>query len=123
MTGINKGRHGAPEMVRRAHPTVTAYERWQRMNHNDKPGIRFAGRSGNSREDAIIIKNAENHRAGVVAEYLYLQKRFGERDSHWRLVSQMLLKGEKPIDLLTIELADGPIQHIYFDVSEFFGKG
>ena len=110
-------------MVRSAHPKITAYERWQRMNHSDKPEIIFAGGSGDSREEAIVIKNAANHRAGVVAEYLYLQKRFGARDSQWRLVSQMLLTGEKPIDLLTIELADGIIQHIYFDVSEFFGKG
>jgi hypothetical protein len=93
------------------------------MIHNDKPGIRFAGGSGDSPEDAIVIKNAENHRAGVIAEYLYLQKRFGERDSHWRLVSQMLLKGEKPVDLLSIELNDGTIKHIYFDVFDFFGKG
>jgi hypothetical protein len=110
-------------MVPRAHPSVTAYEKWQRMNHDVKPGIRFVGGSGDSREDAIIIKNAANHRAGVDAEYLYLQKRFGARDSHWRLVFQMLLKGEKPMDRLSIELTGGTIKDIYFDVSEFFGKG
>ena len=93
------------------------------MNHDDKPGIIFAGGSGDSQEDAIVIKNAANHRAGVVAEYLYLKKRFGARDSQWRLVSQMLLKGEKPVDRLSIELTDGTIKDIYFDVSEFFGKG
>ena len=93
------------------------------MNHSDKPEIIFAGGSGDSREEAIVIKNAANHRAGVVAEYLYLQKRFGARDSQWRLVSQMLLTGEKPVDRLSIELTDGTIKDIYFDVSEFFGKG
>jgi hypothetical protein len=93
------------------------------MNHDDKPGIIFAGGSGDSREESIVIKNAANHRAGVDAEYLYLQKRFGARDSHWRLVCQMLLKGDKRVDRLTIELTDGTTKHIYFDVSEFFGKG
>ena len=93
------------------------------MNRSDKPDIRFEGGSGDSREDAIVIKNAENHRAGVVAEYLYLQERFGARDFHWRLVSQALLKGDKPVDRLSIELTDGTIKDIYFDVSEFFGKG
>ena len=93
------------------------------MNHNDKPGIIFAGGSGDSREDAIVIKNAENHRAGVDAEYLYLQERFGERDIHWKLVMQALLKGEKPVDWLMIRLIDGTTKSIYFDVSEFYGKG
>ena len=70
------------------------------MSHNDKPGIIFTGGSGDSREEAIVIKNAENHRAGVRAEYLYLQERFGKRDVHWKLVMQVLLKGEKPVDWL-----------------------
>jgi len=93
------------------------------MNHNDKPGIIFAGWSGDSSEDAIVIKNAKNHRAGVDAEYLYLQERFGERDIHWKLIMQALLKGEKRVDWLLIELGDGTTKSIYFDVSEFFGKG
>jgi hypothetical protein len=93
------------------------------MNHNDKPEIRFAGGSGDSQEDAIVIKNAANHQAGVDAEYLYLEEKFGERDIHWKLVMQALLKGEKPVDWLMIELTDGTTKSIYFDVSEFFGKG
>jgi hypothetical protein len=48
-------------------PYGTAYERWQSLNHNDKPEIIFAGRSGESREDAIVIQNAANHRAVVNA--------------------------------------------------------
>jgi hypothetical protein len=93
------------------------------MNHNDKPGIIFAGGSGDSREDAIVIKNAKNHRACVRAEYLYLQKKFGEKDIHWKLFMQALLKGEKPVDWLVIRLIDGTTKSIYFDVSESFGKG
>jgi hypothetical protein len=93
------------------------------MNRTDKPGIIFAGGSGDSREEAVVIKNAANHRAGVDAEYLYLQKRFGERDIHWKLVMQALLQGDKPVDWLKIELTDGTTKNIYFDISEFFGKG
>ena len=93
------------------------------MNHNDKPGIIFAGGSGDSREDPIVIKNAANHQAGVQAKYLYLQKRFGERDIHWKLFMHALLKGEKRVDWLVIRLIDGTTKSIYFDVSEFFGKG
>jgi hypothetical protein len=53
-------------------PYVTVYHRWQSMDHHDKPEIIFAGGSGDPREDAIVIKNAGNHWAGVSAEYLYL---------------------------------------------------
>jgi hypothetical protein len=92
------------------------------MNHDDKPGIIFAGGSGDSREDAIVIRNAPTHMAGVAAEYLYLQEKFGEREVHYKLISQMLLKGDKPVDRMTIELADGTHKNIFFDISEFFGK-
>jgi hypothetical protein len=110
-------------MGRRAHSAVAEYENGQGMNHNAKPGIIYAGGSGDSREEAIVIKNAENHRDGLDAEYLYLQERFGERNIHGKLVMQALLKGEKPIDWLLIELTDGTKKSIYFDTSEFFGKG
>ena len=93
------------------------------MNRNDKPGIIIAGGSGDSREDAIIIKNAANHRAGVDAKYLYLQQRFGEQGVHWKLFMHALLKGERPIDWMVITLNDGTAKSIYFDVSESFGKG
>ena len=104
-------------------PWGTAGAGWQRMTHHDKPEIIFAGGSGDSREDAIVIKNAANHRAGVNVEYFYLQERFGKRDIHWKLVMQALLKGERPVDWLKIELPDGITKSIYFDISEFFGKG
>ena len=93
------------------------------MNHSDKPGIIFAGGSGDSREEAIVIKGVLNHLAGINAKYLYLQERFGDRGIHWTLFMQALLKGEKPVDWLVIRLNDGTTKSIYFDVSEFFGKG
>jgi hypothetical protein len=94
-----------------------------RMNRNDKPEIKFTGGSGDSPKNAVVIQNVENHRAGVAAEYLYLQQNFGVRDLDWRLVMQALLEGDRPLDRVTIELADGTQKDVYFDVSEFFGKG
>jgi hypothetical protein len=96
---------------------------FQRVNGKDRAGLKFEGGSGDSQEDAIVIKNADNHLAGVEAEYLYLQKRFGERDLHWRLIRQTFRKGKNLIDQLTIELKDGNIKNIYFDISDFYGKG
>jgi hypothetical protein len=93
------------------------------MNRNDKPEIIFAGGSGDSRKDAIVIKNAGNYLAGMEAKYLYLQQRFGEQGVHWKLFMHALLKGEKRIDWLVITLNDGTSKSIYFDISESFGKG
>jgi hypothetical protein len=85
-------------------------------------GIIFEGGSGDSPEEAIIIKNAASHMAGISTVYLYIEEKFGKRDLDWKLISQILLAGEKPIDRLAIELSDGSIRHIFFDTSEFFGK-
>ena len=93
------------------------------MTYHDKPEIIFAGGSGDSREDAIVIMNAQNYRAGVEAKYLYLQQRFGEQGVHWKLFMHALLKGEKRIDWMVIRLIDGTAKSIYFDISESFGKG
>ena len=93
------------------------------MTHHDKPEIIFAGGSGDSREDAIVIKNAASHQACVRAEYLYLQEKFGEKGKHWKVFMQALLKGDKPVDWLVIRLLDGTTKSIYFDISESFGKG
>jgi hypothetical protein len=100
-----------------------AYKGWQNMNHNDKPEIIFAGGSGDSREEAIVIKNAASHQACVRAEYLYLQEKFGKKDIHWKVFMKALLKGEKRVDWIVITLTDGTTRSIYFDISESFGKG
>jgi hypothetical protein len=78
--------------------------------------------SGDSVQDPIIIKGALSHRLGVVAEYIFIQHKYGRKEVDWKVKMQMLLKGDRPIDLIKIELADGTIRDIYFDTSDFWGK-
>ena len=54
---------------------------------------------------------------------IFIFRRDSEREIHWTIFMRALLKGEKPVDWLVIRLSDGTTESIYFDVSEFFGKG
>ena len=89
--------------------------------NENQQGIDYEG-SGDSVQDPIIIKGALSHRLGVAAEYIFIKHKYGGEDVDWKVKIQMLLKGPKPIDLIRIELADGTIRDIYFDISDCWGK-
>jgi hypothetical protein len=85
-------------------------------------GSAVASGSGMSAQDPVIIK-APTTMAGVRAEYTWLQKHFGERDRDWKLVMQSHgHRGEQIIETLQIELNDGSMREIYFDITDFYGK-
>ncbi|MFX0032916.1 MAG: hypothetical protein ACFE8E_10930 [Candidatus Hodarchaeota archaeon] len=81
--------------------------------------VKISGGNGTSYEDAIIISDCSNIE-GVEQEYIELRKRFG----NYRLIKQSLIQNNgKVYDLLEIELEDGTITSVYFDITNFFGKG
>lgn len=51
-------------------------------------------KNGESIEKAIVI-DAENEVTGVLAEYEYLEKRFGKRGKDWKLNMQSLIEESK----------------------------
>jgi hypothetical protein len=83
----------------------------------------YAGGDGSSPEEAVCIKGAPSHAAGVRAESAYISRKFGERGEDWELKEQSLTEREdgQRIDKMTIETAAGEVRTIYFDVSDFFG--
>ena len=89
--------------------------------NENQQGIYFEG-SGDSVQDPIIIKGASSHMLGVAAEYRFIHHIYGRRNVDWKLTMQMLLREPHAIDLIRIELADGSIKNIYFDISDFWGK-
>jgi hypothetical protein len=98
------------------------------MTHDDSPeeesdGIVYAGGDGSSPEEAVLIKDAPSHTAGVRAESAYISRKFGERGQDWELKEQSLTQKEdgRQIDKMTIETTAGDVETIYFDVSGFFG--
>jgi hypothetical protein len=88
-----------------------------------KPKITFAGGPGDTPQTAVIIKGAPNSQLGIAAEYYYLEKKFGRRNVDWKLLQQQLRHQDgKHFDVMQIQLKDGAKNHIYFDITEFFGK-
>jgi hypothetical protein len=78
--------------------------------------------SGESIGDPIVIFGVKTDLQAVDAEYEYLAKRFGRKDTDWKLVLQSLLdSGRKKIDSMEIELANGKRLTLYFDITKYFG--
>ena len=81
--------------------------------------MKITGGKGFSIRDAIIISECSNFE-GVKQEYIEIEKRFG----NYKLIRQTLLeKDEKMYDTLELELQDGKTINIYFDITDFLGKG
>jgi hypothetical protein len=50
--------------------------------------IKLTGGDGSSREEAIIILNAEGEKEGVTAEYNYLEDILGKENIYWKFLYQ-----------------------------------
>jgi hypothetical protein len=60
----------------------------------------------------------------VKAEYRYLARKFGRLGVDWKPVGQGLLEHDhRQYDEMHIQLADGTQRTIFFDITQFFGKG
>src|SRR5689334_2724632 len=82
----------------------------------------FSGGSGETIGTAVIL-NTTRSSVGIAAESEFISTQCGERNKDWKKQKQALLwQGDKPFDLITIELSDGKTRNFYFDVSQFFGK-
>ena len=81
--------------------------------------VKIAGGNGTSLDDAIIISDC-SHFEGVDQEYIVLKKRFGD----YKLIKQSLIDERGKIyDLLEIKLEDGRKIKVYFEITDFFGRG
>lgn len=81
------------------------------------------GADGSSVEKAVVVK-AKTEKAGVSAEYEWVEKHYGQRNVDWVVTQQQTLgvKGRN-YDLLFIRLvATGKELKLYFDITDFFGK-
>ncbi|MFX1478879.1 MAG: hypothetical protein ACFFCI_12175 [Promethearchaeota archaeon] len=80
--------------------------------------MKISGGDGSSIENAIVISDCRDQE-GVQQEYKEIRKRFGE----YRLIRQVLLENEgRMYDKLELELRNGDIKLVYFDITHFFGK-
>jgi hypothetical protein len=77
-----------------------------------------AGGTGESLENAIIIRKTPRGLSAAGAEHLFLSRRFGQRGVDWTLVNQDLVRADgKVYDAYCVRLADASEQRLYFDVT------
>jgi hypothetical protein len=90
----------------------------------DLTKVNFSGGDGSSVENAILIKDAENERNGVAAEYDYIAKKHGIKFLNWKPAGQSTInKDDKKYDSVTIQtIPKNEIITFYFDISDFYGK-
>jgi hypothetical protein len=87
-------------------------------------GITFEGGPGDTMERAVIIRGVSDHALGVEAEYRYLAQLFGRPGRDWEPIGQELVEsGDRYYDEMHVRLSDGTRRSVFFDITEFFGKG
>ena len=80
--------------------------------------MKVTGGDGSSIENAIVISECSNLE-GVDQEYIEVRKRFG----NYNLIRQSLFNVDNRMyDKLELEIEGKQIE-VFFDISEFFGKG
>ncbi len=102
--------------------TFNAAEYWNTTADLSK--VTYEGGDGKTAETCIIIKNAENERNGVAAEYALITKIHGERFKDWNSTGTSTFnKDGKKIDLIKIETVQTKEAiSYYFDITDFYGK-
>ena len=87
--------------------------------------VSYKGGDGSSIENAVIIKKAETMEIGIMAEYLYIQKKQGKLFKQWHPLDNALEKiGNKYYSTITIQKISNPevILKYTFDITDFYGK-
>lgn len=90
----------------------------------DLTKVTYEGGDGKTIETAIVIKNAENERNGIAAEYSYISKKHGQKFTNWKPVGNMSQsKNGKVFDIITIvSLPENETITYCFEITDFYGK-
>jgi len=87
----------------------------------DEPGM-YTGGSGTSDDSPVVIK-ATDSMSGILAEYAWVQGRFGKINSDWKLVLRSHgAVGNRHLEKFDIQTSDGRKHTIFFDITSFYGK-
>lgn len=81
------------------------------------------GGPGDTPQTAIVIKKTPRGLSAAGAEYMLLQKWFGERGKSWTLKRQELLQVDgRTYDAYEVVLTDGSARQLYFEVTEWLAR-
>ena len=80
--------------------------------------VRYEGGDGTSFDAAIVVQDAQGEGEGVIAEYVWLKKNYGD----WNPRDQSLVSNnDRKYDV--IEISKGAeTKRVYFDITSFIGK-
>lgn len=87
----------------------------------DRPGsYRYSGGPGDRLETAVVIDGVKDDRDGISAEYLYIHRHL----PGWKACGQALVNpGTRVYDRIDLENDAGGRRPIYFDITNWIGKG
>ena len=83
------------------------------------PRLVFAGGDGSSCQEAVVIKNAEYRETGLLAEKVWLDRKYPERQ---QTKQSDLNSAGKHYDLVELTTSDGRATKVYFDTTGCFAK-
>ena len=87
------------------------------------PHVWYEGGDGSTIDDAIIVRGAGSDLEGVAATFGWMHEHLGAKDEGWQLITHSSgSRGDRKIDTFNIVLRGGTAKHVYFDVTESFGK-
>ena len=90
-----------------------------RAAYAEQPAVSYAGGDGSSLEKAVIIK-APDEVSGLNAEQTYISSHYGRYKT---VIQGLELKKEHRFDIITFKTSDGKEHTLYFDITDFYGKG
>ncbi len=89
---------------------------------NPKNSSVFSGGEGSSEQNAIVI-SAPNSLSGTLAEYEYIEAKFGKKNIDWELLEQSQYDNNSmKYDVMDINVKNGNKATIYFNITNFYGK-
>lgn len=81
-------------------------------------GVTFLGGTGESIEEAVVIKGAIDSPGAVAAEGHWLRVHYPK---HKKTGQALLAPDGKKLDVIEITGPDGAVKKVYFDITECFG--
>ena len=84
-----------------------------------QPAVSYSGGDGSSVAKAVVIK-APHEEFGVKAEYTFIQIHYGRYETVSQGVSH---EKKRTYDIIIFRTPDRKKHTIYFDITDFFGKG
>ena len=79
----------------------------------------YSGGDGSSCDQAVVINGAKYRETGLMAQRLWLQKRYPGCQT---VKEQVVNTNNKRFDQVELTTADGQNSSVYFDVTEWWGK-